>query len=87
MQYKFKKPFKYGSETIETVELKEEYNAGDLIHLMNAVGPGDKQGAIISLATGWPISKVSKIPIGDAIAIGEVAAPFLIPGLEDGSEM
>ena len=80
MQYKFKKPFKYGNETIETVELKEEFNVGDMIRITNAKGDGDKTGAMLVAATGWPLPKVAEILIG-------VVGNFFNPGQKDGTEM
>lgn len=86
MQYKFKKPFKYGNENIETVELKEEFTAGDLIRIGNADGNGDKTGAVLVAATGWPLPKVAKIPIADALAISEAVTPFFGLSETDGPE-
>lgn len=87
MIYKFKKPFKYGSENVESVELKEEYNTGDLIRIANANGNGDRTGAMLVAATGWPLPKVACIPIADAVAISEVITPFFGIGEADGLEM
>ena len=84
MQYKFKKPFKYGDETVETVELKEEFDVGDMIRITNAKGDGDKTGAMLVAATGWPLPKVSKISMVDGVDIGEVVGNFFNPGQEDG---
>ena len=84
MIYKFKKPFKFGNETIETVELKEEFNAGDMIHITNAEGDGDKMGAMIAAATGWPLPKVSLMSIPDALAISRAVTPFFEVGEENG---
>lgn len=85
MQYKFKKPFKYGNETIENVELKDEFNTGDLIRITNAEGAGDKLGAVLAAATGWPLPKVAAIPIRDSIAISEIVTPFFEVGKTDSS--
>ncbi|WP_407440551.1 phage tail assembly protein [Fibrobacter sp.] len=87
MQYKFKKPFKYGNENIETVELKEEFNAGDMIRIANAKGDGDKTGAMLVAATGWPLPKVACIPIADALAIAGVVTTFFGLSETDGPEM
>lgn len=86
MQYKFKKPFKYGNETIETVELKEEFTAGDMIRVANAKGDGDKTGVMLCLATGWALPKVSNMSIIDSIAISEIIAGFFEIGEMDGRE-
>jgi len=86
MLYKFKKPFKYGSELIESVELKEEFDVGDMIHIANAKGDGDKTGAMLVAATGWPIVKVSKIPMQDAMSLVGIVGTFFNPGQEDGLE-
>ena len=85
MIYKFKKPFKYGEETIESVELKEEYDMGDMIHVANAKGDGDKTGAMLCAATGWPLPKVAKIPLKDGSSIVNKISPFLDPGEEEDS--
>lgn len=84
MQYKFKKPFKFGNETIETVELKEEFNAGDMIRITNAEGTGDRMGAVLAAATGWPLPKVAQMSIPDALAISEVVSPFFEVGEGNG---
>lgn len=76
MQYKFKKPFKFGNETIETVELKEEFTMGDMIRITNAQGKGDQSGAMVVAATGWPLPKVAQIPMVDAVAIVEKVSSF-----------
>lgn len=86
MQYKFKKPFVYGNETIETVELREEFNAGDMIRVANAKGDGDKTGVILCAATGWPLPKVSKMSFDDACKISEITAGFFEIGETDGPE-
>lgn len=86
MQYKFKKPFVYGNETIETVELREEFNAGDMIRVANAKGDGDKTGAMLCAATEWPLPKVSKISLTDAVKISEIIASFFEIGETDGPE-
>lgn len=80
MQYKFKKPIKFGNETIETVELKEEFNTGDMIRITNAEGDGDKMGAMIAAATGWPLPKVALMSIPDALAISKAITPFFEVG-------
>lgn len=87
MQYKFKKPFKYGNENIETVELKEEFTAGDLIRITNAAGDGDRTGAVIVAATGWPLPKVALIPIADAVSIVKTVTPFFEITEKNGLEM
>ena len=87
MLYKFKKPFKYGTETVESVELKEAYNTGDLIRIANANGNGDRTGAMLVAATGWPLPKVACIPIADALAITEAITPFFGLSETDGPEM
>lgn len=84
MLYNFKKTFRYGNENVDSVELKEEYNAGDLIRVQNAKGEGDKIGAVIVAATGWPLPKVACIPFNDAVAIQEIVMGFLGIGETDG---
>ena len=86
MQYKFKKPFKFGEETIESVELKEEFDVGDMIRITNAKGDGDKTGAILAAATGWPLPKVSKISMADGVALAEIVGNFFNLGQKDGEE-
>lgn len=86
MQYKFKKPFKYGNETIETVELKEEFDMGDMIRITNANGKGDQSAAMIAAATCWPLPKVSKIPVKDAVDLLEIVSSFFELGQEDASQ-
>lgn len=87
MVYKFKKSFKYGEETVESVELKEEFNVGDMVRVMNSKGTGDQVATILACATGWPMPKVAKIPIEDGIALNEVIAPFFGLTETDGPEI
>lgn len=87
MQYKFKKPFKYGNETIETVELKEDLTAGDMVRVGNANGDGDKRAEMVVAATGWPLLKVSKMSAKDYISLCDIVASFLEDGETDGREM
>ncbi|MCF0222858.1 MAG: phage tail assembly protein [Fibrobacter sp.] len=87
MKYQFKKTFRYGSESIDSVELKEEYTTGDLIRIANASGKGDQTGAMLVAATGWPLPKVAQIPIADAVAIAEAITPFFGIGQEVGLEV
>lgn len=86
MQYKFKKPFKFGEETIESVELREEFDVGDMIRIANAKGDGDKTGAMLAAATGWPLPKVSKISMADGVALAEIVGNFTNLGQKDGEE-
>lgn len=86
MQYKFKNPFKYGNETIETVELKEEFDMGDMIRIANSNGKGDQSAAMVAAATGWPLPKVSKIPVKDAVDLLEIVSSFFELGQEDASQ-
>ena len=84
MQYKFKKPVKFGEETIESVELREEFD--DMIRIANAKGDGDKTGAMLAAATGWPLPKVSKISMADGVALAEIVGNFINLGQKDGKE-
>lgn len=78
MKYVFKKPFKYGTETIESVELREEYTAGDMMRISNCNGKaGDVEGAIAVAATGWPLQKIAAMPLSDYKNLLEKVAPFL----------
>lgn len=86
MLYIFKKPFKYGEETISSVELKEEFDVGDMIRITNAKGDGDRTGAMLVAATGWPLPKVSKISMADGVALAEAVGNFFNPGQKDGEE-
>ena len=74
--YKFQKPFKYGDEVISSVELKDEFDTGDMIRVMNAKGEGDKMGAMIVAATGWPLPKVAKIPLKETLQLSTKIADF-----------
>lgn len=85
MVYQFKKPFKFGNETISSVELKEEFNVGDMIRIANAKGDGDRTGALIVSATNWPLPKVAEIPMQDGVAIAEIVGNFISPGQKDGT--
>ena len=51
MLYKFKKSFKYGNETVESVELKEEFNVGDMVRVLNTQGTGDQVATSLACAT------------------------------------
>ena len=86
MLYKFKKSFKYGNETVESVELKEEFNVGDMVRVMNSKGTGDQVATILACATGWPLPKVAMISIEDGMALNEAIAPFFGLSETDGPE-
>lgn len=90
MIFKFSKPFKYGDENVTSVDLKEDFDTGDMIRIANCKGEGDKSGALLCAATRWPIGKVSKIPVKDSLKILEKVTPFFDDLLDssekDGSE-
>lgn len=86
MQYKLKTPFKFGNETVTEVTLKDAFNAGDMIRIANEEKAGDSIGATLCAMTGWPLPKVAQMGIDDAMAIADVAAPFLDRSKKTGSE-
>lgn len=79
MQYKLKKSFKFGQETIAEVEIKEDFDAGDVARVQNASkrGDGDAFIEILSIGTGFPAPKASKIPAADAVEISRLVTNFL----------
>lgn len=86
MLYKFKKPFQYGKENVESVELKESFNTGDMIRITNEKQDGDRFGAILVAATGWPLPKVAEIPFEDSTVMAELLVPFIEAGVAGGAQ-
>lgn len=82
MKYTLMKPFQFGKETISEVEIKEDYDTGDVARLMNAKqkGAGDAFAEIIAIGTDWPVPKVSKIGSKDGLKIFEIVNDFLDDG-------
>lgn len=79
MNYKLLKEFKFGNETISEVEIKEDYDCGDMVRIQNAAkkGDGDVFIEIVCIGTGFPLPKASKIPIKDAVKISILVKNFL----------
>lgn len=79
MNYKLIKEFKFGNETITEIEIREEYDAGDMARIQNAAkkGDGDVFLELLCLGTGFPLPKVSKIPMKDSIKISVLVKDFL----------
>lgn len=79
MNYKLKKQFKFGQETVSEVDIKEDYEAGDLVRVQNANKKGDGEAflEILSIGTGFPAPKAAKIPAADAVAISKMVTNFL----------
>lgn len=84
MNYKLTKPFKYGNETISEIEIKEEYNCGDMVRIQNASakGDGDIFLELVVVGTGFPAPKASLIPARDALKITGLVKDFLDLGAD-----
>ena len=86
MQYKLLKEVKFGSEVITEVEIKEDYDCGDFARIQNAAkkGDGDIFLELLSVGTGLPLPKVTKICAKDGMQIVTKVKDFL--GLGEMSE-
>lgn len=79
MNYKLMKEFKFGNETITEVEVREEYDAGDMARIQNAAkkGDGDVFLELVCIGTNFPLPKASKIPLKDSVKISLMVKDFL----------
>lgn len=79
MNYKLQKEFKFGSETISEVDIKEDYDCGDMVRIQNAAkkGDGDIFLELISVGTNFPAPKASKISAKDGMKIAGLVKDFL----------
>lgn len=88
-EYKFKKPWKFGTETVEKVSVKgsEEYTAGDMFRLRNVTKDvngnmldGELQREMLIVALDWPDTKVDKIPISELEDLLAFVSPLFTGG-------
>lgn len=79
MNYKLMKEFKFGSETITEVDIREEYDCGDMVRIQNAAkkGDGDIFLELVCIGTGFPAPKAAKIPLKDSVKISVLVKDFL----------
>ena len=81
-EYKFTRPWKFGSETIESVQVKEQFTAGDMRILKNTnarENMGDFLMKVIQVGTGYTETQAEMIPAEDFDPLTEFIANFM-PG-------
>ena len=80
MQYKLKEPVLIGDKKIETVEIKEKWNAGDFIDVQDAGdGKGHQGMRQVALAIDWPDPQVKMLCVDDYIGILSISTGFFVP--------
>jgi len=79
MNFKLSKNIKVGSETVSELEIKEEYDCGDMVRIQNAAkkGDGDLFLELISIGTNQPAPIASKITAKDGLKIAGHVKDFL----------
>jgi len=74
------RPFTYGTETVSTVVIEDELDAGQMADIMNEKKQGDQTLRMVAAATGWPDPKVKMLKARDLMAITAVVNHFLPAG-------
>ena len=78
------KPINVNGKEVNQVDIKEDYTAGDMIRVQDAKSKGEGHviAAVVTAATGWDISTISKMTSKDFVRINNAAQPFLVGGGE-----
>ena len=87
MQYKLKESVLIGDKNIETVEIKEKWNAGDFIDVQDAGDGKGRQGMrLVALAIDWPDPQVKMLSVDDYIEILKISTGFFVPNTKKAKE-
>ena len=79
MQYKFKNPVDVGGKKLETVEIKEEWNAGDFIKIQDAGnGEGSRGLCQVAIAIDQPEPIVKTFELDDYLEILKASTGFFM---------
>ena len=85
MQYKLKEPVDVAGKKLETVEIKEEWNAGDFVAIQDAgSGVGTQNLHQVAIAIDQPDPIVKAFTIEDYLKILEVSTGFFMKHMKKG---
>ena len=85
MQYKLKEPVDVAGKKLETVEIKEEWNAGDFVAIQDAgSGEGTRGLRQVAIAIDQPDPIVKAFAIEDYLKILEVSTGFFMKHMKEG---
>ena len=77
MQYKLEQPVDVAGKKLETVEIKEEWNAGDFVAIQDAgSGEGTRNLRQVAIAIDQPDPIVKTFAIADYLKILKVSTDF-----------
>ena len=84
MQYSLKKKIEIGNKTLDSVEIKESWNAGDFIEIQDA---GNSEGMRccrqVALAIDQPDPVVRKLSIPDYTEILRISSDFFTKNMNE----
>lgn len=87
MQYTLKEPVDVAGKKLETVEIKEEWNAGDFVAIQDAgTGVGTQNLRQVAIAVDQPDPIVKKFSIEDYMEILKVSTDFFMKHLKKAKE-
>ena len=79
MQYKLKEPVDVAGKKLETVEIKEEWNAGDFVAIQDAgSGEGSRGLRQVAIAIDQPDPIVKTFALEDYLEILKVSTGFFM---------
>ena len=85
MQYKLKEPVDVAGKKLETVEIKEEWNAGDFVAIQDAgSGEGSRGLRQVAIAIDQPDPIVKTFALEDYLKILELSTGFFMKNMKKG---
>ena len=85
MQYKLEQPVDVAGKKLETVEIKEEWNAGDFVAIQDAgSGEGTRNLRQVAIAIDQPDPIVRTFAIEDYLKILKVSTDFFMKHTKKG---
>lgn len=85
MQYKLEQPVDVAGKKLETVEIKEEWNAGDFVSIQDAgSGEGTRNLRQVAIAIDQPDPIVRTFAIEDYLKILKVSTDFFMKHTKKG---
>jgi hypothetical protein len=85
MQYKLKEPVDVAGKKLETVEIKEEWNAGDFVDIQDAgSGEGSRGLRQVAIAIDQPDPIVKTFALEDYLEILKVSTGFFMKHTKKG---
>lgn len=74
------RPFTYGSESVSTVVIEDELDAGQMADIVNEPKKGSQMIRMVAAVTGWPDPKVKMMKGRDLLRVCEAINSFLPAG-------